>query len=254
MSTPHEKAVQMSTPHEKAVQMSTPHEKAVQMSTRAVAAVAFAMIVFDASGARAQEPLEPLPSPAASSAAPPTTTADAVTADAGVPPTAIADSRAPTPPKKPSGKAFRPSFKGAAGFQYAQVHGVPITGGRLRLGIGAQNDDTAFYANATVLYGSTDEGLRTWGLRGSISGDLLRVGLLRLGGDLEMGYLVVRRATVDARMWALGLGAGVHASIDAYAFGPNDDHAVFVEGKLDAHLHFGNAFMWGPSVLVGFRY
>lgn len=157
-------------------------------------------------------------------------------------------------PSTPSGTDYRTTFKGAAGFQYAQVHGVPVTGGRLRLGVGAQNDARAFYAMATVLYGSTEEGRRTWDLRGSLSVDLLRLGILRLGGDLAMGYLVVRRATVDSRMWALGLGAGVHASIDAYRFGPHDDHAIFVEGRFDAHLHFGTAFMWGPSILGGIRY
>ena len=131
---------------------------------------------------------------------------------------------------------------------------MPITGGRLRLGVGAQNDSTAFYAMGTILYGSTEEGLRTWDLRASISADLVRTGIFRFGPDLEMGYLVVRRATVDSRMWALGLGAGIHASLDVYPFGPRDDHAVFIEGKLDAHLHFGNALMWGPSVLAGVRY
>ena len=157
-------------------------------------------------------------------------------------------------PRVVTGKEFRPSLKGAGGFQYAQAHGVPITGGRLRLGVGAQNDSSAYYAVLSILHGSTAEGLRTWDLRGSISADLLRIGLLRLGIDLEMGYLVVRRVTVDSRMWALGLGGGVHGSVDVYAFGPRDDHAVFLEGKLDAHLHFGSAFVWGPSALVGIRY
>ena len=197
----------------------------------------------------------PLPPPAASSAAP-SRSDFGVAGDAGAPPSAPGPTDAPPvlPPKPPSGNAFRPTFKGAAGFQYAQVHGVPITGGRLRLGVGGQNDSSAFYAMLSMLYGSTEESLRTWDVRGTISADLLRVGLLRLGGDLEMGYLVVRRATVDSRMWALGLGAGIHASVDVYQFGPRDDHAIFVEGKLDAHLHFGSAFMWGPSVLAGVRY
>lgn len=208
--------------------------------------------------AHAQEKLEPLPPPAPTAAAP--SSDFGVAGDAGAPAPApsagpiAAEPASPAAPRQPSGKDFRPTFKGAAGFQYAQVHGVPINGGRLRLGAGAQNDASAFYAMLSMLYGSTEEGLRTWDLRGTISADLVRAGIFRLGGDLEMGYLVVRRATVDSRMWALGLGAGVHASLDVYPFGPRGDHAVFLEGKLDAHLHFGNAFMWGPSILAGIRY
>lgn len=221
-----------------------------------------AILVFGALAPHAhaqQQQLEPLPpperarpSPPADPGSTPSQNDDRVPSDGGAP--HAAEIPPSTAPKNASGKDFRTTFKGSAGLQYAQVHGVPITGGRLRLGVGAQNDARAFYAMATMLLGSTEEGLRTWDLRGSLSADLLRLGILRLGGDLEMGYLVVRRATVDARMWALGLGAGVHASIDAYQFGARDDHAVFIEAKLDAHLHFGTAFMWGPSILGGIRY
>ncbi len=235
------------------------------MSGRIVTfALAMGALVLLVPLAYAQQPnLEPLPPPeparlpAPSDPSTPSSSDFGVAGDAGAAPSVSSSDEAPAappPPKPSSGKAFRPTFKGAAGFQYAQVHGVPITGGRLRLGVGGQNDSSAFYAMLSMLYGSTEESLRTWDVRGAISADLLRVGILRLGGDLEMGYLVVRRATVDSRMWALGLGAGVHASLDAYPFGPNDDRAIFVEGKLDAHLHFGNAFMWGPSILAGVRY
>ncbi|MCW5836512.1 MAG: hypothetical protein KIS78_29200 [Labilithrix sp.] len=234
-------------------------------SVRAAAATALLLAAPTALAQEPQaEPLPPLPTPTAApperapgDASPAGALTDAdlgLAGDGGAPP-ASPSSEPPAPrPRALSGKEFRPTLKGSAGFQYAQAHGVPITGGRLRLGVGAQNDSSAYYAVLSVLYGGTAEGLRTWDVRGSISGDLLRTGILRLGLDLEMGYLVVRRVTVDSRMWALGLGAGVHASVDVYAFGPRDDHAVFLEGKLDAHLHFGNAFVWGPSVFVGIRY
>ncbi|MBX3219721.1 MAG: hypothetical protein KF795_04325 [Labilithrix sp.] len=219
-----------------------------------------------AAGATGASPAPPLPPPQgptgapAPTSAPPPASAPAPSDGVGgagdeavplaAPPPAESQPVAP----RVTGKEYRPSLKGSAGFQYAQAHGVPITGGRMRLGVGGQNDTSAFYAVLSMLYGSTAEGLRTWDVRGSISGDLLRTGILRLGIDVEMGYLVVRRVTVDSRMWALGLGAGVHASVDVYQFGPRDDHAIFLEGKLDAHLHFGSAFMWGPSVLAGIRY
>jgi hypothetical protein len=150
---------------------------------------------------------------------------------------------------------LRLTMRGALGYQLAPVHGIPISGGRLRLGVGAQNDHSAHYAVLSFLYGGTEEGLRTWDARVGWMGDFLRTGIVRLGVDVEAGYLVVRRVTLDGdRMWALGLGGGVHGSLDLYSFGPRNDHALMLEGRFDIAFHFGPAFMWGPTLLVGFRY
>ena len=149
---------------------------------------------------------------------------------------------------------MRNAFRAAGGFEYAQVDGVPITAGRLRLGAGRQNDFVGHYGTLSALYGTTQNGLRTWDLRAGFEGDLVRIGVLRLGLDAELGYLVVRRASVDGHLWALGAGAGAHASLDVIPFGPRDDHAIMLEARCEAFLHFGGAFMWGPSILVGLRY
>jgi hypothetical protein len=163
-----------------------------------------------------------------------------------------------TPPPTPGGQdpatTMRSSFRGAGGFQAAWVDGVPITAARLRLGAGRQNDFVGYYATVSAFYGTTQNGLRTWDLRAGFSGDLLRLEIVRLGIDTEAGYLVIRRASIDSHLWALGLGVGVHASVDVFPFGPRADHAIFLEGRCDAYLHFGGAFMWGPTLLVGLRY
>lgn len=224
-------------------------------------AVACALPAF-AAVARAQgtDPsLQPLPPPSA------TSTGTASPADFGLPPAAPAPAPAPAPASAPAaapapdddevkGRAFRPSFKGALGFEYAHVHGVPIEAGRLRLGVGGQNDVMAHYAMLSIMVGETEAGRRAWDVRIGWSGDARIATILRLGLDVELGYLFVRRATIDERMYALGIGAGAHVGVDALTWGPRDDHALTIEGRIEGHIHFGNAALWGPSILLGLRF
>lgn len=165
-----------------------------------------------------------------------------------------ADTPPAPPPKEDEGDRRRTSFRAEGGFQYAQVYAVPITGARVRLGIGTQSDKYASYGTFSVLYGGTESGLRTWDFHFGYTGDFLKVSILRLGLDADIGYLVIHRASLNDRMFALGAGAGAHAGFDLFAFGPHDDHAVTAQARFDASLHFGGAFVWGPAVLVGFRY
>jgi hypothetical protein len=213
--------------------------------------------------AQGTEPLQPLPPPA------PSTTGPATPADFGAAP-APAPTQAPaaapaavvvTPAPAPSAaedeakaRAFRPSFKGALGYQYAHTFGVPIEAGRLRLGVGGQNDWMAHYLMLSIMVGETDAGRRAWDMRVGWSGDFRVVSILRLGLDAEVGYLFFRRATIDERMYALGIGAGAHVGVDAFTWGERDDHALFVEGRIEGHIHFGSADLWGPSILLGLRY
>jgi hypothetical protein len=151
-------------------------------------------------------------------------------------------------------RRFRPAFRFAGGYQLGRAHGISANGARFRAGVGAQNDSSAHYAMLSALYGETEQGLRAWDIRLGWCGDFLRWKILRAGVDIEFGYLVVRRATLDARMWALGMGIGGHVGVDVFPFGPRDDHAITIEGRFDGHLHFGNALYWGPSILVGVRF
>jgi hypothetical protein len=150
--------------------------------------------------------------------------------------------------------ARRTAFRAAAGIAYERVSSVPVTGGLLRLAVGGQNDFVGHYASLSIMTGLTENGLRTWDVRVGWTGDLLRADRVRLGMDADLGYLVIRRATVDSRMWALGAGVGIHASADLYTFGPRDAHAITLEGRLDGRLYFGGATTWGPSLLGGIRY
>lgn len=225
----------------------------------AVFAAACTMPAFVAlAHAQGSDPaLQPLPPPAPTTSS----TAPASPADFGVPPPEAAPAPAPAPPPPPpppedeaKGRAFRPAFKGALGYQYAHVHGVPIQAGRLRLGVGGQNDTMAHYAMLSIMVGETEAERRAWDLRVGWSGDWRVVSILRLGLDAEVGYLFIRRVTIDERMYALGIGVGAHVGIDVLSWGPGDDHALTVEGRFEGHIHFGNADLWGPSILLGLRF
>ena len=102
--------------------------------------------------------------------------------------------------------------------------------------------------------GATESERRVWDLRFGYSGELRLAGIVRLGIGLETGYLFIRRASVDERMWALGIGAEAHVGVDALTWGPRDDHALYLEARIDGHMHFGNADMWGPTVSAGIRF
>jgi hypothetical protein len=149
---------------------------------------------------------------------------------------------------------FKPAIKAQLGYQYARMYGVPINAGRFRLGVGAQNDVQAHYFTFSSFIGATETERRIWDLRVGYEGELRLVGILRLGLGLEMGYVFVRRASIDERMWALGIGAQAHVGLDAVTWGPRDDHALYVEARIEAHIHFGNADMWGPTLSVGVRF
>lgn len=213
-----------------------------------------------ASRASAQEPeeksgdvvIEYVPPPAPSEQ--PATTQPTPTEPAPSAQPTAPEQGAPAPPPADEGKRRRVTFRGEGGFQYAQVVGVPITGARVRLGVGTQNDSLANYGTFSLLYGGTENDLRVWDFHFGYTGDFLKVSILRLGLDADVGYLVIHRATLNDRMFALGLGAGAHAGFDLFAFGSRNDHAVTAQARFDASIHFGGAFVWGPAVLVGFRY
>jgi hypothetical protein len=150
-------------------------------------------------------------------------------------------------------RARHTSFRAEPGFQYAQLHGVSITGARLRLGVGGENAFGGHYASGSVLFGGTEGDLRTWDVRFGWTGDLTRFRIVRVGLDADLVYLSIRRASIDDRLWALGLGMAGHASFDLYAFDPRGDHALTANLRFDATL-FSGGLLWGPSVALGFRY
>lgn len=163
-------------------------------------------------------------------------------------------SSGPNPDEEAKLAKIKPSFRGQLGYQYTHMYGVPINAGRLRLGVGLQNDSMGHYLTASSMVGETETGRRAWDLRVGYEGELRLAGIVRLGAGLEIGYVFIRRASIDERMWALGIGAHVHGSVDALSWGFRDDHALYIDARIEGHIHFGNADLWGPTLSVGLRF
>lgn len=166
---------------------------------------------------------------------------------------------APAPPPRPptdaeEGAKTRLALRFDGGFQYEQIDKVPVTAARFRLGVGGQTDSNANYASISILYGATTNGLRTYDFKVGWIGDLYRYSIMSFGVDAEIGYLWVHRATIDDRMWALGATAAAHIGFDLYPFGPRNDHAITAQARIDGSFYFGGAAVWGPELLLGFRY
>jgi hypothetical protein len=179
--------------------------------------------------------------------------------DGGVPPETVEALRPFTPPppnaEEEAAKRYDPSGRVEGGFQYAQLSGVPFSGARVRGGVGVQSTTNAQYATVTFFYGETEGGLRTWDIRVGWTGDLWRWEMVRVGADVEFGYLTIHRATDSSHLWALGLTGGGHVSADLYKWGPRGmEHGIYVEGRFDVLAEFGISVAWSPSALAGFRY
>lgn len=175
-------------------------------------------------------------------------------------PTALppAPAKPPEPPRPPTdaeeGAKTRLALRFEGGFQYEQIDKVPVNGARFRFGVGGQTDSFANYGTVSIVYGSTVNGLRTYDFKVGWIGDLYRISIVSLGVDAEMGYLFVRRATIDDRMWALGVTAAAHVGVDLFQWGPRGDHAITAQARIDGSIYFGGAAVWGPELLLGFRY
>lgn len=149
----------------------------------------------------------------------------------------------------------RTSLKIELGAAYRRVHGIEVGGGAFIVGAGAQNNRFGHYATFNLFYGATDLALRTTGIFGGYNFDV-RAGIVRLGLGIEGGYLIIRRASLDKRLYALGAGGFGHIGVDVVTFGDRkdkDEGALYLDVRLSGTLHAGNAGFWGPSIALGFR-
>jgi hypothetical protein len=176
--------------------------------------------------------------------APPPTATPRPTATA--PPTA-------TPAPDENIDKYYPSVKLEAGYSLRKLDDFGVSGLDLRGGVGAENKYIGHYFSLGFLYGSTSQSLRTYSLMGGYNLDF-RISIVRVGAGVEFGYLWVRRASVDARMFALGIGAYGHGGVDIVQFGPGERFGLYVDGRIQGSVHYTNALLWGPSIVVGVRF
>jgi hypothetical protein len=172
------------------------------------------------------------------------------------PPSATAARPAPPPVASTEDEdidKYYPSVKLEAGGTIRKLDGFGVTALDLRAGVGAENKSVGHYFSLGYMWGSTSESLRTYSLMLGYNLDF-RIFIVRLGAGLEAGYLWVRRASVDSRMFALGVGAYVHGGADIVQFGPQNRFGLYVDARLQGDIHYTNTNIWGPSLVVGVRF
>src|SRR5262249_31700131 len=172
------------------------------------------------------------------------------------PPSASAAPAAPPPPPKPEEpdiSEFHPSFNMEAGGTLKKPDDFGVTARDLRGAVGAENAWVGHYFTIGFVWGATSENLRTYDLMLGYNLDF-RISIVRLGAGIETGYLWVRRASVDSRMFALGIGAYGHGGIDIVQFGPNERFGFYVHARFSGSITYTNPALWGPSLMRGVRY
>jgi hypothetical protein len=130
---------------------------------------------------------------------------------------------------------------------------MSLYGGDLRFGVGSQRREIGHYFEFSLFYGDTEYGLRAYDVFLGYGFDA-KIDIVHLGLGVEGGYLFIRRASLDDRMWALGIGAHLHAGIDLIKLGHDGEDALYLDLRLSGSLHMGGGALWGPSALVGFRF
>jgi hypothetical protein len=148
--------------------------------------------------------------------------------------------------------APRPSIKLEVGAAYRRLLGLSVAGADFRFGFGSQTNRMGHYVMVDFFYGATESSLRTWTAMLGYNLDV-RLGIVRLGLGFEGGALVVRRASLDKRMYSWGGGAYLHVGADIAQFGRNGSDAFYVDVRFGGSLHYGGVGFWGPSLMVGLR-
>jgi hypothetical protein len=157
----------------------------------------------------------------------------------------------PEPPPDPAHpRGF--SFKAWAGPAYRRIYDVPITGADFGMAFGAQK---GFYGELGFMLGRTNENLFVWQLRPQATGEL-RLGRVHLGLGLGFTVIGVTRATTGSSIAGAGLASTAFATVDLITDGL---HAMYLGGKMTFDWLPGgrddsDAFLWGPSAVLGWRY
>ena len=159
---------------------------------------------------------------------------------------------APAQPDAPKNEHGRYVMKAAVGAAYRRLYEIPIVGGDIQLGFGAQWHEVAIYGTIGALYGSTQHGLLTRAYEIGFSVEL-REGRFGLGAALRSSYMYFIRATDGTAVDSTGIGVAPFVSFDVLPF---DGHALYVNAKVNLDSFGGKptTFVWGPTLSLGIRY
>lgn len=144
------------------------------------------------------------------------------------------------------------STKLEVGASARRLYGFGVYGIDGRIGVGARGSTLGHFGSIGFFWGETSERLRTYSVTAGYDFELY-VGPGHFGFGIEGGLLWVRRASVDARLFAPGIGASVHAGLDLVKLGRRHA-AMYLDLRLQGALYIDDAPFWGPTLSVGFRF
>jgi hypothetical protein len=151
------------------------------------------------------------------------------------------------------GEKWTTTGKVEAGYERGVMYGRGMNGARMRLGLGRQNDEMAFWGTISGRYGATDIGLRTWDIRVGGDSELFREGIFHLGVAADFGIHGYTSRADDDIGYALSFGLGGRMGIDVVKFGERNRDAVTLDGRLDAHLFF-TGYYASAGIYLGVRF
>ena len=161
-----------------------------------------------------------------------------------------------------AGKSERSmSTKVEGGYELGAMYGRPMHGGRLRVGVGSQNDAQALWATLSMRYGVSFTGVPTWDVRLGGDSELLRRGIFHAGGGADIGVHgytvqgerdVVNHSESSVR-WALSLGLAGRAGIDVVRFDDSPRSALTLDARVDGHVFFWGYYV-SAAILAGARF
>lgn len=139
-----------------------------------------------------------------------------------------------------------------AGFGYRRLFDVPMYNVDLGLMAGAVRGDNGYYGGLEALVGRTQNGLLTYTIKPQFQWEH-RFDRVRLGLSIGVPVVAIERATSDGTMVGIGLGASGLISVDVLRAQRN---ALFIGARMTADLMLSDEspVVWGPTVLVGWRY
>lgn len=225
----------------------------------ALVVLAASVPLVTAAIARAQIEIDPpLPDPSSRPGAPPPASPPLVVQPPSTPPPVVQPPTAhqaatpAAPPASDDDDRTTASTKLELGGSARRLYGFGVYGLDGRAGVGSRGGTTGHFGSVGFFWGETSEHLRTYSVTAGYDFELY-VAPLRFGVGVEGALLWVRRASVDARLFAPGIGAFVHGGLDLVKLGRRHG-AMYLDVRLQGAIFIDNAPLWGPTLSLGFRF
>jgi hypothetical protein len=128
---------------------------------------------------------------------------------------------------------------------------IPFYGGQGFLAIGAELPSVAIYAQLDMFFGRTEAGLFTAHIRPAFVAHGI-IGRVRMGGGLQAGALVIRRATSSQNLTGATLGLVADILVDLVQW---ETSGLYLGASpfFDVTLSSQSGILWGGTVQLGYR-